>query len=260
MRCSARYSAAADTELGRRRGPTTAGGRDAGDDEGDQRQDRAGVHRLAQSGRELPGHGVARRTPRRSPRGPSAPPICCVVWSRPDAVPACLGSTPDSTTTVSGMNSRPTPTPLNSRGPARSAQYVLVSVSSRSQTRLTRASAAPGRDERPGAEPRDQPRRDAGDREDRQAQRQERDARLERAEAERALHELHQQEEQRELRADDQRHRDQRRDARTRAQQRGLEQGLPRPALDAGERSEQDRRGDERRDRAGSRTSCGPLR
>ena len=53
---------------------------------------------------------------------PTAPPSCWVVCSRPDAEPACSGSTPPSTVAVTGMKMRPVDRPAISTGPKTESQ------------------------------------------------------------------------------------------------------------------------------------------
>ena len=48
---------------------------------------------------------------------PTALPSCCVVCSRPDAEPACSGSTPPSTVAVIGMKMNPVARPAIVIGP-----------------------------------------------------------------------------------------------------------------------------------------------
>ena len=53
---------------------------------------------------------------------PIAPPICCVVLSRPEARPASCSATPASPAIEIGMNAKAVPAPATKNGPARLLQ------------------------------------------------------------------------------------------------------------------------------------------
>ena len=89
----------------------------SGDDEGDQRERRRGEERRLHARHELA------RAPRPAAytetitATPTAPPSCWVVCSRPEAEPACSGSTPREHGRGDRHEDQPAARPLSSIGP-----------------------------------------------------------------------------------------------------------------------------------------------